>query len=212
MTEQLTGSQILCRALPRGGRGHDVRVSRRRDHAVLSRAARVSRAAPHPGAPRAGGGARGGRLRPRVRPAGVCVATSGPGATNLVTGLATAHMDNTPVVAITGQVSRAMIGRDAFQETDIIGITQPITKHSVLVEDVERAGRGGARGVRRGAGGPARAGADRRAEGRAEPKPHGGGTTGGATAAEPARGAERRSACRRAGRSRAPHRPAPSAR
>ena len=71
------------------------------------------------------------------RRAGVCVATSGPGATNLVTGLATAHMDNTPVVAITGQVSRAMMGRDAFQETDIIGITQPITKHNRLVEDVE---------------------------------------------------------------------------
>jgi acetolactate synthase-1/2/3 large subunit len=69
--------------------------------------------------------------------AGVCVATSGPGATNLVTGLATAHMDSTPVVAITGQVARPMIGRDAFQETDIIGITQPITKHSILVEDVE---------------------------------------------------------------------------
>jgi acetolactate synthase-1/2/3 large subunit len=65
------------------------------------------------------------------------VATSGPGATNLVTGLATAHMDSTPVVAITGQVARAMIGRDAFQETDIIGITQPITKHSRLIEDVE---------------------------------------------------------------------------
>jgi acetolactate synthase-1/2/3 large subunit len=66
---------------------------------------------------------------------GVCVATSGPGATNLVTGLATAHMDSTPVVAITGQVPRAMIGRDAFQETDIVGITQPITKHNVLVSD-----------------------------------------------------------------------------
>jgi len=68
--------------------------------------------------------------------AGVCVATSGPGATNLVTGLATAHMDSTPVVAITGQVARSMMGRDAFQETDIIGITQPITKHSRLIEDV----------------------------------------------------------------------------
>jgi acetolactate synthase I/II/III large subunit len=67
---------------------------------------------------------------------GVCVATSGPGATNLVTGLATAQMDNTPVVAITGQVPRNMIGRDAFQETDIIGITQPITKHNVLVQDI----------------------------------------------------------------------------
>src|SRR6058998_1269117 len=67
---------------------------------------------------------------------GVCVATSGPGATNLVTGLATAHMDSSPVVAITGQVPRAMIGRDAFQETDIIGMTLPITKQNYLVQDV----------------------------------------------------------------------------
>jgi len=67
---------------------------------------------------------------------GVCVATSGPGATNLVTGLATAYMDSSPVVAITGQVSRPMIGRDAFQETDIIGITLPITKQNYLVQDV----------------------------------------------------------------------------
>jgi acetolactate synthase I/II/III large subunit len=67
---------------------------------------------------------------------GVCVATSGPGATNLVTGLATAQMDSSPVVAITGQVPRALIGRDAFQETDVVGMTLPITKHSVLVEDV----------------------------------------------------------------------------
>jgi acetolactate synthase-1/2/3 large subunit len=66
---------------------------------------------------------------------GVCIATSGPGATNLVTGLATAHMDSSPVVAITGQVSRPMIGRDAFQETDIIGITLPITKQNYLVQD-----------------------------------------------------------------------------
>jgi acetolactate synthase I/II/III large subunit len=67
---------------------------------------------------------------------GVCVATSGPGATNLVTGLATAQMDSSPVVAITGQVPRAMLGRDAFQETDVVGITLPITKHSCLVSDV----------------------------------------------------------------------------
>src|SRR5438105_7120868 len=68
---------------------------------------------------------------------GVCVATSGPGATNLVTGLATAYMDSTPVVAITGQVARHFIGRDAFQETDILGVTQPITKHNFLVRNVE---------------------------------------------------------------------------
>lgn len=64
---------------------------------------------------------------------GVCVATSGPGATNLVTGLATAMMDSIPVVAITGQVPRGAIGKDAFQETDITGITLPITKHNYLV-------------------------------------------------------------------------------
>jgi len=68
---------------------------------------------------------------------GVCVATSGPGATNLVTGLAAAHMDGSPVLAITGQVGRPMLGRDAFQETDVVGVTLPVTKHNVLVRDVE---------------------------------------------------------------------------
>ena len=67
---------------------------------------------------------------------GVCFATSGPGATNLVTGIATAHMDSSPVVAITGQVPSAFIGKDAFQEVDITGITLPITKHNYLVTDV----------------------------------------------------------------------------
>ena len=68
---------------------------------------------------------------------GVCVATSGPGATNLVTGLATAHIDSSPVVAITGQVATSLIGKDAFQEVDITGITLPITKHNYLVTEVE---------------------------------------------------------------------------
>lgn len=67
---------------------------------------------------------------------GVCMATSGPGATNLVTGLASAYMDSIPVVAITGQVPTALIGRDAFQESDVCGITVPITKHNYLVRDV----------------------------------------------------------------------------
>ncbi len=66
---------------------------------------------------------------------GVCIATSGPGATNLVTGIATAYMDSIPIVAFTGQVGTAMIGSDAFQEADIVGITRPITKHSYLVKD-----------------------------------------------------------------------------
>jgi acetolactate synthase-1/2/3 large subunit len=66
---------------------------------------------------------------------GVCMATSGPGATNLVTPLADAHMDSVPVVAITGQQTRALIGTDAFQEADITGITMPVTKHNMLVTD-----------------------------------------------------------------------------
>jgi len=67
---------------------------------------------------------------------GVCLATSGPGATNLVTGIATAYMDSIPMIAITGQVKSFLIGNDAFQEADITGITRPITKHNYLVEDV----------------------------------------------------------------------------
>lgn len=67
---------------------------------------------------------------------GVCLATSGPGATNLVTGLATAHMDSIPMVAITGQVKTSLIGNDAFQESDVTGITRPITKHNYLVKDI----------------------------------------------------------------------------
>jgi acetolactate synthase-1/2/3 large subunit len=69
---------------------------------------------------------------------GVCIATSGPGATNLVTGIATAYMDSIPLVAITGQVPSTLIGRDSFQEVDITGITEPITKHNFLVKDVNR--------------------------------------------------------------------------
>ncbi len=67
---------------------------------------------------------------------GVCIATSGPGATNLVTGLATAMMDSSPIVAITGQVPIPAIGSDAFQETDVTGVTLPITKHNYLVTDI----------------------------------------------------------------------------
>ena len=137
MAEQLTGSQVLCRALLEEGVdvlfGYPGGAIMPFYHALPEYPGlrhvlvRHEQAAAH---------AADGYARASGRP-GVCVATSGPGATNLVTGIATAHMDNTPLVAITGQVPRAMIGRDAFQETDIIGITQPITKHSRLVEDVE---------------------------------------------------------------------------
>ena len=67
---------------------------------------------------------------------GVCLATSGPGATNLVTGIATAYMDSIPMVAITGQVKREMIGNDAFQEADVTGICRPVTKHCYLLKNL----------------------------------------------------------------------------
>ncbi len=69
---------------------------------------------------------------------GVCMATSGPGATNLVTGIATAYMDSVPVVAITANVSVPMLGRDSFQEIDIAGVTMPITKHNFIVKDISK--------------------------------------------------------------------------
>src|SRR4026208_756476 len=137
MSETTSGAQILCRTLIDAGVdvlfGYPGGAIMPFDHALPEYPGlrhilvRHEQAAAHAadGCARASG---------RV---GVCVATSGPGATNLVTGLATAHMDSSPVVAITGQVARAMMGRDAFQETDIIGITQPITKHNRLVADVE---------------------------------------------------------------------------
>ena len=110
-----------------------------------------------------------GYARASGRP-GVCVATSGPGATNLVTGLATAQMDSSPVVAITGQVPRAMIGRDAFQETDIIGITLPITKHSAAINDVTELAPKLREAFAVATDRTARAGADRHPEGCPEPE------------------------------------------
>jgi len=136
MSETLTGAQILCRELLAAGVdvifGYPGGAIMPFYHALPEYPGlrhilvRHEQAAAHA----ADGYARAcGRV-------GVCVATSGPGATNLVTGLATAHMDSSPILAITGQVSRPMIGRDAFQETDIIGLTLPITKYSHLVQDV----------------------------------------------------------------------------
>jgi acetolactate synthase-1/2/3 large subunit len=134
---ELAGSHILCEALVREGVEllygypggaimpfYDALPSYPRLHHVL---VRHEQAAAH---------AADGYARATGK-VGVCVATSGPGATNLVTGLATAYMDSTPVVAITGQVARSFIGRDAFQETDVLGLTLPITKHNFLVRNVE---------------------------------------------------------------------------
>ncbi|HEX4208438.1 MAG TPA: biosynthetic-type acetolactate synthase large subunit [Ktedonobacteraceae bacterium] len=134
---ELTGSQIICEALIHEGVKlmygypggaimpfYDALTSYPALHHVL---VRHEQAAAHAadGYARATGNV------------GVCVATSGPGATNLVTGLATASMDSVPMVAITGQVASSLIGRDGFQETDVLGITQPITKHSFLVRSAD---------------------------------------------------------------------------
>src|SRR5205809_5286869 len=135
MSETLSGAQILCRTLVEEGVQylfgypggaimpfyHALGDCPELRHILV----RHEQAAAHAADGYARAGGRGG----------VCGAASGPGATNLVTGLATAHMDSSPVLAITGQVSRPMIGRDAFQETDVIGITLPITKANWLVQD-----------------------------------------------------------------------------
>src|SRR5215467_9006401 len=134
---ELTGGQILCEALIHEGVAvmygypggatmsfYDALTAYPKLHHVL---VRHEQAAVH---------AADGYARATGK-VGVCVTTSGPGAMNLVTGLATAWMDSTPIVAITGQVARPFIGRDAFQETDILGVTQPITKHNFLVQRVE---------------------------------------------------------------------------
>jgi acetolactate synthase-1/2/3 large subunit len=134
MTQTLTGAQVMCEALVREGVEvlfgipggaimpfyHALAGYRDRLHHVLCRHEQG-----------AGHAAEGyARASGRV---GVCVATSGPGATNLVTAIADAWMDSTPIVAITGQVPSALLGKDAFQEVDITGITVPITKHNYLV-------------------------------------------------------------------------------
>src|SRR2546425_9313405 len=135
MSETLSGAQILCRTLVDEGVQylfgypggaimpfyHALGDSPELRHILV----RHEQAAAH---------AADGYARASGR-VGVCVATSGPGATNLVTGVATAHMDSSAVLAITGKVWRPMIGRDAFQETDVIGITLPVTKASWLVQD-----------------------------------------------------------------------------
>ena len=138
MSEQRTGAQIMCEALIRDG----VEVMfgfpggaimpfyyamweyRDQLRHVLVRHEQ------------GGGHAAEGYARATGR-LGVCIGTSGPGATNLVTAIADAMMDSTPMLAITGQVSSAVLGRDAFQETDITGITMPITKHNYLVKSID---------------------------------------------------------------------------
>ncbi|HMA35173.1 MAG TPA: biosynthetic-type acetolactate synthase large subunit [Chloroflexia bacterium] len=136
MSAQRTGAQVMCEALIREGVTvmfgipggtimpfyHAMWEYRDQLRHVLCRHEQGA------------GHAAEGYARATGRP-GVCIGTSGPGTTNLVTPIADAWMDSTPLVAITGQVGSAVLGKDAFQETDITGITMPITKHNYLVKD-----------------------------------------------------------------------------
>ncbi len=137
MQEQRTGAQIMCEALLREGVdvifGYPGGAIMPFYHALGDYPELHHVLVRHEQA--AGHAAEGyARVSGKV---GVCVATSGPGATNLVTAIADAMMDSVPIVAITGQVAAQFIGKDAFQETDVTGITQPITKHNYLVTDIE---------------------------------------------------------------------------
>src|SRR5919108_1681528 len=132
----MQGSEILVAALEREGvdtifaypGGASMEL-----HQALTRSKRIRTILPRH--EQGGSFAAEGYSRATGRP-GVCMATSGPGATNLVTGIADAYMDSVPIVAITGQVPQHMIGKGAFQETDIFGLTLPIVKHSYLVTDI----------------------------------------------------------------------------
>ena len=132
----MAGSDILVRALEREGvecvfaypGGASMEI-----HQALTRSAIRTVLPRHE---QGGAFAAGGYARATGRP-GVRMATSGPGATNLVTGIADAYMDSVPLVAITGQVPQAMIGKGAFQETDFFGMTLPVVKHSYLITDIK---------------------------------------------------------------------------
>ena len=135
--ETMNGAEILVAALEREGvevifaypGGASMPI-----HQALTRSNKIRTILPRH--EQGGSFAAEGYARATGKP-GVCMATSGPGATNLVTGIADAYMDSIPVVAITGQVPQEMIGRGAFQETDVFGMTLPIVKHSYLVMDIQ---------------------------------------------------------------------------
>src|ERR1700751_2337433 len=134
--ETMNGAEILVAAMEREGvevifaypGGASMPI-----HQALTRSTKIRTILPRH--EQGGVFAAGGYGRATGRP-GVCMATSGPGATNLVTGIADAYMDSVPLVAITGQVPQEMIGRGAFQETDVFGMTLPVVKHSYLVMDI----------------------------------------------------------------------------
>src|SRR6202040_1150058 len=134
--ETMNGAEILVAAMEREGvevifaypGGASMPI-----HQALTRSTKIRTILPRH--EQGGVFAAGGYGRATGR-AGVCMATSGPGATNLVTGIADAFMDSVPLIAITGQVPQHMIGKGGFQETDIFGMTLPVVKHSYLITDI----------------------------------------------------------------------------
>ncbi len=134
---KLTGAQILMKCLEREGVRHifgypggvviDIYDEMARTPSIRHILVRHEQAAVH---------AADGYARASSQ-VGVALVTSGPGATNTVTGIASAYLDSIPIVVFTGQVPTALIGNDAFQEVDIVGITRPCTKHNYLVKDVK---------------------------------------------------------------------------
>lgn len=133
--ELMAGCDIFVKALERGGVQHIFAYpggASLEIHQALTRSTIRTLLPRHE---QGGAFAAGGYARVTGKP-GVCMATSGPGATNLVTGIADAYMDSVPLVAITGQVSQSAIGKSAFQEIDIYGMTLPIVKHSYLITDI----------------------------------------------------------------------------
>lgn len=138
MSEQRTGAQIMCEALIRDGVevmfGYPGGAIMPFYYAMWEYREQLRHVLVRH--EQGGGHAAEGYARATGK-LGVCIGTSGPGATNLVTAIADAMMDSTPMLAITGQVSSAVLGKDAFQETDITGITMPITKHNYLIKNVD---------------------------------------------------------------------------
>ena len=131
------GADALLRGAHPPGRRHALRLPGRRHPAALRRLGDYPEIRHVLVRHEQGGGhAADGYARASGR-VGVCLGTSGPGATNLVTGIATAQLDSIPMVAITGNVPGALIGKDAFQEIDITGITLPMTKHNYLVRNAD---------------------------------------------------------------------------
>jgi acetolactate synthase-1/2/3 large subunit len=133
--QPMVGSDILVRALEREGVEHIFAYPGGASMEIHQALTRSTIRTILPRHEQGGSFAAGGYARATGK-AGVCMATSGPGATNLVTAIADAYMDSVPLVAITGQVSQAMIGKSAFQETDFFGMTLPIVKHSYLITDI----------------------------------------------------------------------------